>query len=274
MSDEAVRRDDSWIQREYGAEKWPRVERLIEDTLAEEPDAGLARALRAVARENWDAASPFVMGETVFDGSLVKTPRSAAFGASQGMICDVLHHACVPETGLVVELGAGWAWHLLTFWLSTGPRNATYVAAEYTDAGRRAGTRLAGLDQRLAFQAIPFDYHNPSLAGLGDAEHAVVFSHHSIEQIPRITPAAIDAMRGVAPRVTGVHFEPVGWQVHGGERTGTSAEYADRHDYNRNLVEVLQGEAAAGRITIDHMADEIIGVAPYNATTIIVWHAG
>jgi hypothetical protein len=269
-----VTRDERWVQREYGTEKWPRVERLIAEHLEREPDAGLARTLYAAARDQWEAPSPFTMANSVFDGQVVDVPRSAGFAAAQRLIVEVLDSACRPDTGLVVELGAGWAWHLLDFWLASGPRDARYIAAEYTEAGRRAATRLAQLDPRLRFDAIPFDYNAPSLIGLEAAEHAVVYSQHSIEQIPRITPALFDAMRSVAPSVTGIHFEPVGWQLHGGARTGTSAENADRHDYNRNLVEVLRAEEAAGRIVIDEIAEEIIGVMPENTSTIVVWRSG
>lgn len=269
----AVDRTKDWIDREYGAEKWPRVQRLIDERIAAEPGACLSRVLRAVARDQWATETPLATRQSVVDGGVVELPRSAAFGAAQGLVLDVLASVSSDATGLVVELGAGWSWHLLSFWLAGGPRAATYVGAEYTAAGRRAACSLAALDARLDYRAVDFDYHEPRLEGLGEAEHAVVFTQHSIEQIAYVKPALVDAIRGVARQVTCVHFEPVGWQLHGGALAGSSAAYAQRHDYNRDLVEILRAEQAAGRITIDAIAREIVGVNHENASTIIVWRA-
>ena len=143
------------------------------------------------------------------------------------------------DTDLVIEMGSGWGWHILTAFTTGGPREATYVAAEYTEAGRDCAARLAQLDDHLKFQAIHFDYHEPSFAGLPKARHAVVFSAHSIGRgfPPASSRRCSRPSCSVAERVTVVQFEPVGWQVgpeHDGR--GTSSSYADAHDYTRNYV--------------------------------------
>jgi hypothetical protein len=144
------------------------------------------------------------------------------------------------------------------------------VAAEYTAAGRRASAALAELDPRLDFSAIPFDYHEPVLPVDGH-RHAVVYTAHSIEQIPKVRPELIEAIRGVADRVTCLHFEPVGWQVESQEREGSTLAYAEEHDYNRNLVEVLREAEAGGRIAIEILRPELFGINPRNSTTVIRW---
>jgi len=272
-SPEPLRRDHSWIEREYGAEKWPAVERLIEQQIAAEPRPDLGRVLRRVAREQWRTADPLAGRRAVIDGREVQLPRSATFAAQQGLIVDVLLDACSPRTGLVVELGAGWAWHLLSLWSGGGPGTATYVAAEYTAAGRRAAARLAALDARLRFRAVEFDYREPDLRTLGRVQEAVVFTQHSVEQVDGLPDSLFTTIRGLADRVTCVHFEPVGWQCEAGGRAGSSRAYAERHAYNRDLVQRLRAEQAAGRLTIRTIATEVVGVNPDNATSVIVWTA-
>jgi hypothetical protein len=188
-------------------------------------------------------------------------------------VLDAVADACTDETDLVLELGPGWGWAVLSVWMTGGPRRALYVAAEYTEAGRRAAAKLAELDPRLDFRALPFDYHEPRLDGLGAREHAVVFSAHSIEQIPEVKPKLFEAIRGVAERVSCIHFEPVGWQLPGYAGEGSSSAYADQHDYNRNLVECLRAEAAAGRLVIDAVTPDVFGINPANSTTVIRWHS-
>jgi hypothetical protein len=268
-----VRRTRDWVEREYGREKWPAIERIVEAEERAEPDAGLARILGRVARSQWRAEDPLQTRPFAGGPAEIPLPPSGAHAAEQGIVLDVVGRACTGHTDLIVELGAGWAWHLLTLWATGGPRHAHYVAAEYTAAGRRAAARLAALDPRLRFSAVPFDYHAPRLDG-GGRRHAMVFSVNSVEQIPYVRPELFAAIRGLAPSVTCIHFEPVGWQL--GERTGggSSAAYAERHDYNRNLVAAVRAEAAAGRIVLDAIVPDLFGVNPRNATTVVTWRAG
>lgn len=267
-----VRRTREWIEREYGQEKWPAIERIIEQECSEEPDAGLSRLLGRVASSQWRHGDPLAVRRFAAGRGAVDLPLAGAYGAAQGIMLDVVADACTARTDLIAELGAGWGWHILTLWATGGPRHASYVAAEYTAAGRRAAARLAGLDPRLRFRAVPFDYNAPRLDG-GGARHAVVFSVHSIEQMPYVKPAVFDAIRGLAPQVTCVHFEPVGWQAGGHDRAGSSAAYAEHHDYNRNLVAAIRAEAGAGRLRLDAIVPDLFGVNASNATTVIRWRS-
>lgn len=270
-----VRRTREKVQEEYGQEKWPAMERLIEREIEAEPDAGLARILYRCAASWWRRPEgPFAPRDFVVDGAPVSLPLGGAYGAAQTIILDAVADAVTDETDFVVEMGSGWGWHILTAFTSGGPRNATYVAAEYTEAGRRCAARLAQLDEHLRLEAVPFDYHEPSFAQLGRGRHAVVFSAHSIEQIPHVTPALFEAIRGLAERVTVLHFEPVGWQVgpeHDGR--GTSSAYAEAHDYTRDLVPMLREEEAAGRVVIETIVPDVFGINPSNSTTAIRWRS-
>jgi hypothetical protein len=109
------------------------------------------------------------------------------------------------------------------------------------------------------------------LRGLGAHRHAVVFTAHSIEQIPHVKPELVEAIRRVAREVTCLHFEPVGWQLDHYSDVGSTREYAERHDYNRNLIPVLRAAEAAGDIAIELIHPDVFGIKPENSTTAIRW---
>src|SRR5207249_3450955 len=116
-----------------------------------------------VARSQWKSSEPLATRPFVLDGQVGRIPPSGGYGAVQGIVLELVADACRDETGLIIELGSGWGWHILTLWATVGPREATYVGAEYTAAGRRATARLAALDPRLRFRSLWFDYHEPAL---------------------------------------------------------------------------------------------------------------
>jgi hypothetical protein len=267
-----VHRDRAWVEREYGTEKWP----LIRDALAGAPDDVPARTLAAVHRAQWPDVGLLAPREGVIDGRRVRLPHQVLLGAFSGLVVGAVLDACRPDTGLVLELGSGWGRNLVQVWLEGGPADAEYVAAEYTAAGREATEQLARRFAEQQLRAVPFDYHAPDLTALRrECGHAVVFSVHSLEQIPHVAPDLVGEIAALAPEVTVVHVEPVGWQLPGaGDRQGTSAEHARRHDYNRDLVEVLRAAEAAGRIAIGQTLPEVVGLNPDNASSVVVWSAG
>lgn len=270
-----VTRDSNWVSREYGQEKWPQVARWIADCIADEgPAPALARVLGRVARLETYEGGPVSLAEGPAVVGRVSVPalRSVTFGGYQRLVLDAVAAACTPQTDLIVELGAGWGRNLLSLWLAGAPRETRYVAAEFTEAGRDAAAVLAALEPGLRFEALPFDYHQPDLAACRGAAEAVVFTSHSVEQIPRLAATLVDEISGVAARVRCLHFEPVGWQVDPAA-TGSSEEHAAAHDYNRDLVAALREHEARGAISIDTVLVEPIGLAPANASTIIGWSA-
>ena len=267
-----VVRAPAWVEREYGREKWPAIERRIEEVCRREPArASLARVLHGVARSQWANRDPLALGDHVVGGRVVRVPAQAAWGAQRHLVVEAVLGACSERTDLVVDLGSGWGWYLLSVWLAGGPQHATYVAAEYTESGRRAAARLAGLDPALRFRSVPFDYHAPRLEGLGRAREAVVFTLHSAEQVPRLDPLVFPMIRGLGARVTCLHFEPVGWQLQREDSGVSTRGYAERNDYNRDLLERVRQEEAAGRIAVDAVLPNVVGINPRHAITAIRW---
>ncbi len=270
-------RDRAHVEREYGTEKWPTVARSIARHAASEADGGarLARIHRRVVRDYAYPGAPMADRQVFIAGRRQPLASSLAWGAQSRLISDAVVDACTADTELVVELGCGWGWHIVGSWLAGGPRDALYVGAEYTAAGRRATQSLAELDPQLRFRALEFDY-NDSFAGLGSlgsVRDAVVFSVHSVEQIPRLSPDVPRAIASLADRVRCLHFEPVGWQV-SEDSDGSSQAYAEHHDYNRDLLSVLRTEEAAGGLRIDEIALDLVGLNPDNSSTLVRWSAG
>lgn len=276
-TDRSRARDQDRVQQEYGVEKWPAVARLIGEHAAGEPPSGsaLARVHHRVTRAHAAPGDPLARHDTMLTGRRQTVPVSLAVGGAERLAVDLVVDACSERTDLVIELGSGWGRHVLGAWLAGGPRDALYIGAELTAAGREASEQLAGLDADLRFVSHAFDYHDPSsLRGLGAFEEAVVFSVHSVEQIPRLHPRIPAAIAGLATSVRCLHFEPVSWQASAAPSAGTSRAYAEQNDYNRDLLEVLRAEEAAGGLRIEAIEPDLVGLNPDNATTLVRWSAG
>jgi len=272
---DAVSRTAAWIDREYGREKWPAIERFVDEAIAAEgPRPDLARVIRTVSRHErgWAGAAAEPVS-VALNGVVTEAPRAAAVGAYLTVIPEVVVDACRDRgADLIVDMGSGWGQHLLSVWLAGGPRHAAYVAAEYTEAGRRASARLGQLAPEINFAATPFDLRAPDLSALGTVASAVVLTVHAIEQVPVVDAGLFDAVLALAPVVRGVHFEPIGWQVRPDEDTPARA-YAARNDYNRNLWSVLQAEAGRGRIRLDTVVPDAVGLNPPHPTSLVTWTA-
>ena len=267
----AVNRDSHWIEREYGQEKWPEIERLVDDVATREDD--FARLVYEVARQERYSTGPLEPREAIFGGVRTHVPSAVIRGGYQALIVDTLLKYCTGETDLVVELGSGWGRNLLLTWLAGGPASARYIAAEYTEAGRRVAARLAGLAPGLDLASVPFDYNAPDLRSIGTGRQALVFTAHSVEQIATLPDAVTAEMRRLARVVTCVHFEPVGWQFRDNAAEGSSKRHAAANDYNSNLGELLRVGADEGELELLEVIPEAVGINPDNTTTVVVWRS-
>lgn len=271
-----VVRDRAWIEREYNLEKWPVVADEAERILAE-GETSLQRALmrletRRRAASRLAAADDMPLDITSY-GTTCKVPRYMAQEGYYLFQALMIRNAARDDTGYIVELGSGLGLNLFRTWLSGGPVDIPYFACELTEAGRRCTSVLASIEPRMNCTALPYDFHAPDYAGLpSDAAHAVVFSSQAIEQIPTLNPKVLTDILDRTVAVSGVHFEPIGWQVpmdRGGvDRDGA---YADQHDYNRNFWSVLSELEAAGRISLDRVEVDVFGVVAENPVTMITW---
>jgi hypothetical protein len=267
-----VVRNAEWIDREYGRQKWPAILSRIEAELAA-GETELARVLSAVKR--WEIAlnDDRDMSVVVADRAL-RLPRSFALHGGLGLTLEKLV-ALAGNAEAIIELGSGWGFNLFHLWLNGGPRAARYFALEYTQAGRQCTERLARLQPNLDITVMPFDYYAVNLDQLGPFSGRVfVFSCFSIDQIPQLPPAVFLALRKLADRIDGVHFEPAGWQMEGDSCSGSSQRYAEKHDYNRNLWPLLNELQEDGLLRIEARSPSLFGQNSENSAAMICWSMG
>lgn len=246
-----VVRDAEWTIREYGSEKWPSVLREIENN-----DAPLEVAVNQVARPRSTRSR-----RTLIAGASLEVPSDIAFSGYLGWVASTTANAS-KDRDAIIELGSGWGRNLINAFLAGADATARYVAAEFTEAGRLATELLAKRRADFDLIAVPFDYHLLDWS-LPRFRSATVVTVHSIEQIPVLSSSFVDFVRNLADDVTVLHFEPVGWQIRG----DVSSDYAEQHDYNRNLWEVL----TANDVDLQDVAVDVIGINPDNPTSLISW---
>jgi hypothetical protein len=204
-------------------------------------------------------------------------PANPAVMAAQrrALLNAALLGACRPDTDSVVELGAGDGMNLFSFWLATGPRDASYLALEITGIGRLCTQLLARLEPAMRVSAYRFDYYAPDYTAVPEGQrHMLVFTHGSIEQIGELPRDALAGLLERADAVSGVHLEPVGWQLPGAENdplAQTHRERCLRLGYNHNLWPLLSELERDGRIRIVRVRAHVSGKVKH-PTTLIEWH--
>jgi hypothetical protein len=158
-----VVRDATWVEREYGQEKWPAVFKLIEAQLAA-GELSLARVLNLVRRRELQTAR---RDDTtiITNGRPIVVPWSFSTHGGAGLQLERLIDASV-DADVIAELGSGWGFYLFNIWLRGGTRTARYLALEYTEAGRACTRALAKLEPSLKLSTAPFDYYYPDLSAI------------------------------------------------------------------------------------------------------------
>lgn len=242
------------VLREYDGEKWGEVLAWLRTQTHVTPEDLLRRQglgpeqVVAFARGSqfFTAAVSEVMGE--YEQLLLKTIRP--------------HQ---PET--LVELGCGLGDKLLKLAKALRPRKI--YGGEFTASGVSCGGLLAKHREVIA-RFEHFDYNDPQTLALVPAG-AVVYTSHSIEQIPKLLDSFIEGLIQRSPKLV-VHFEP-GYEDQADEPVlgPLRRRYAELNDYNRNLVGLLRKFAAAGRIRIREHQKNIFSDTPFNPTSVLTW---
>ncbi len=168
--------------------------------------------------------------------------------------------------GTVVELGAGYGYNL---WMLTKHLSfSSYWGGEYSANAVRLGNAL--YRQHPSIKMFPFNYYDPaSYRILTEAQQpVVVFTSHSLEQIPSAQPV-IDALRshrGIIDKV--VHFEPA-HQLYDDSLLGMMrSRYTQVNDYNADLLDQLKSR---NDIRIEDVKANVLGQNVLNPTSVITW---
>jgi hypothetical protein len=245
------------VLREYDEEKWADILWKIDNSYAHEKNLA-----------------------TIIHGLL----DSDALRESYKKIADMLVEKA-EDVDVIVELGSGWGVNLFNIWLQGGPRGIPYYALDISGFGRMATYRLAAFANGMDCRQRHFNYYEPdSLSCLPLYERALVFTVHSIEQIPKISPDIFKELLNRLRYVRGCHFEPVGWQLEKavielGSGWGVMSSdlaahrYAEAHDYNRNLIPVLERLEREGALSIQSTTPNVSVVNAENPTMLVEWES-
>ena len=171
----------------------------------------------------------------------------------------------------IVELGCGYGRRLFEIHYECGHKSARLFGGEYTNAGCLLTKELAALDDGVDLTAFKFDHLNPDLSTIPGFGKVLIFSCHSIEQCEAIPEDYFEALAGKAGHVTGVHFEPFGFQA--SRRLPGAAKHEDfthRHKYNQNFFETARRAHEKGVIHIHWMALDLLKFQPTNPTSLLI----
>ena len=244
-------------------------------------------------------------------GAFAKAPAPARLAVENGkyvvvaearrgfdVLLQMVDRALGADADCVVECGSGLGSNLARLRLRHPGRDLTYIACEPTAAGRACATALFSTDPAMRTQVRAFDYGAPDLAFLAEFRRPVIFTNHSIEQVPLCGPFY---ERLLASNVAAcVHVEPVGWQrftnvvevvatmyrdkavfldvleryrwvVDDARLVDNAAMWAAHYQYNLDLLQQVATAGAGGRIALFALGYDVHGHNPFNPSTVIGW---
>ncbi len=214
------------------------------------------------------------LADFVCHGEEMKLLARSGYVFYRNAVADAVNAMVRKDTVAVIELGSGNSESTFWVWGEGRMRKQRFYACEFSEAGRRTARMIASLDPRLKLEPRFFDYRAPDFSGISfDKGHVIVFSTHSIEQVSEVPAALIEKLCAVAPSVTGLHFEPIGWQFDDRPERAFVQAHKERcleFNYNTNFWSMLNGLQDAGLITIDEAIPYLCGFT-YNPACKIVW---
>ncbi|MBM3565170.1 MAG: hypothetical protein FJX42_03535 [Alphaproteobacteria bacterium] len=188
------------------------------------------------------------------------------------LVIEWLREISLQDYDAIAELGSGYGRNLFKLYCNGGPAGIPYYAGEYTQSGLALTKLFAALDRHVPIKPVFFDHNAPDLSFLKGAKRVLLFSCHSIEQVYDIPLDYFEKLAQAAPVVTGVHFEPFGFQFGGTDPISLNhrAIMANKQ-WNHNMLECLKKAADRGFLSIRHMAANVISPQGGNPTSVAIW---
>lgn len=279
LDDDATRARIDAYHADLGKTSYARVWRERMDLILSVIDAGETNLMRALSlvrsREESRRDMTIDPRRWVIADRWVDLPWRPAAAAYRSAVFESVLAAVRPDTTKIIETGSGWGEHLCNVYLNGGPIDATYYACEIEEEGRLCALMLASLDPLLRLEARFFDYLAPSWADVpADEGHTILLTAHSIEQVATIHEDCIRGALALGSHVSGIHFEPIGWQT---QPEDARSEVSRAHHarctelhYNENLWPLLRKLEAEGLLRITRCETNLIGL-DYNPATYITW---
>lgn len=200
------------------------------------------------------------MGDALFEVPLAQV-RNQYYGLLQDNLGP---HAHANRT--LVELGSGYGYNL--WMLKKHLPFARFWGGEYSANAVRLGHAL--YQDEPSLKIFSFNYYDPSSYRiLTEAKQpVVVFTSHSIEQIPSAQPIieALSSYRDVISKV--VHFEPAHDLYDDSLLGQMRARYTQLNNYNADLVAQLKSRP---EIVIEEIKPHVLGFNALNPASVITW---
>lgn len=288
-------RDQKRVEEEYHV-TWSLVSNLIDD-LSDAEQANLGRLVGHLNNAIWsdrrnprraaiidDRARMFRDEGMVIDNVYVKfpgIPLTDLMAIMRRLMLSVVRHHLADGIERVVEIGGGFGENLFHLWMEGGRHDASYHLLDLSKAGLMVARRIAKVASVDRFHTHLFNIHAPDFP-FDDARRTLVFTSYAIEQVPRLSPQFIDAIRAIPGFVRCVHLEPVGFQIPtddglDAERRAVSDRLDDFNrrwtesvDFNQNLYSVLAAAAGRGEIAIEAVRKNFVG-STRNVCSALVW---
>ena len=175
----------------------------------------------------------------------------------------------------VVELGSGAGEKLIGLYYYGCPRDIRLYGAEYSRFGREMLQRFVEADKDFDVSIHPFDLSRPDLSFVEEKGHVLYFTSWSIMFVQRIGPDVFRSMIDSADRVTGIHFEPCGFQIGAIDYPVSRIQESEAQAkaWNIDLVPMLEALHNEGLIELEYLAkDVMMGGGLSHALTIAIWH--
>lgn len=264
-----------WPARLLGLEPWTPPHR---DTAKVESEYNLDKYAKCLAFHQGgpgrgpDEVKDFEFGGTGADPlaislgpDLVVVPRDDARRRYYDLLSNTMGPA-IERAATVVELGCGYGYNLWMLRQRFGrPR---YLGGEFS----ANAVQLAGLLHAATPEVSVrrFNYYESDFGWVVEQPGPlVVFTSHSVEQIPSFAPVLrrlAGACRG--RDVTVFHFEPV-TGLHDDSLLGLlRRRYADVNDYNRDLGEAVR---TTPHVRLRRSEADVFGLNPFNPTSVLEW---
>jgi hypothetical protein len=171
----------------------------------------------------------------------------------------------IRKAKVVVELGCGWGYNLNV--LRKVFPNRLWLGGEYSQNAVKLGGHLFANEKDISISY--FNWYDKEWKILENLpEKALIFTRHSIEQLPSVK-SVIPTFRKYQNKIIEVvHLEPVYELTDPGTTLGLMRQaYTHMNDYNIDLLTTLRSL----KVQILKTEAEVFGGNPLNPTSIIQW---
>lgn len=206
-------------------------------------------------------------GDQLFAGSL-----PAALGIHNWVIDSQLE-SLITESPVeaLVELGCGNGQHVFR---SLARQNIKSVrGGDISPVVTKLLKEMAS-DIQASADFCEFNYYEPSTYSeiTNGLQNYIIYTCHSIEQIPNVCGHLIDSILKLQnrPKLV-VHFEPVQFDEDHEPFDSYCKKYAELNNYNQDLWKELRLAESNGRLRIVSATKRVWGISAFNPTSIVAW---